>query len=269
MTFQPILPVGGFAGWRVLQATLPTQKAAFEASPLRLRDTEHFQENIAKVQTPQDLVEDRQLLSVALGAFGLDEDLDNRAFIERILSDGFSSNDALANRLADKRYLNLVEAFGFGEGLPPRTGLSSFPDEILASFAERQFEIAVGDQDSDMRLALGAKREMAVLAAGESVSSDAQWFSVLGSPPLRAVFEKALNLSSAIATVDIDRQLEIFRDASSKIFGTTEISDFGDEELQEDVIRRFLVRSQIDSGPSATTRGATALALLSGAVQTF
>lgn len=265
MTFQPILPIGGFAGWRVLQQTLPTQKAAFEASPTRSRDTEYFKENIGSVQTAQALVDDRQLLSVALGAFGLDEDIDNKAFIERVLSDGYSDDDALANRLADKRYLEFSEAFGFGEGLPPRTNLAGFTEEILAAYEERQFEVAIGNQDGDMRLALGAKREMADLAAGEQ-SDLAKWYTLLGSPPMRAVFEKALNLPASIATVDIDRQVEFFQEASNRIFGTADLTEFDDEDLQEDVIRRFLVTSQIDAGPSAFTRGATALVLLGGSI---
>ena len=34
MSFAPIVPFGGYAGWSFLQRTLPAQKHAFEAAPV-------------------------------------------------------------------------------------------------------------------------------------------------------------------------------------------------------------------------------------------
>ena len=49
-------------------------------------------------------------------------------------------------------------------------------------------EAAVGEADNSMRLAMNFRREMAELSKGEGAS----WFTVLGSKPLREVFENAL-----------------------------------------------------------------------------
>jgi hypothetical protein len=262
VSFQPLVPFTGYAGWRFLTRTLEAQEVAHAAAPERQRDTEYFRDRIGQIRTPEELVSDRRLLKVALGAFGLDADIGNRFFIGKVLSDGYSDREALANRLADKRYLAFSQAFGFGEGLLPRTALSTFPDEILASYAARQFEIDVGVQNEDMRLALGARREIAALAA-EDKGDTTKWFTIMGTPPLRRVFETALGLPRAFGSIDIDKQLGILREASARTFGTSEVADFAAPEVQEKLVRLFLVRSEIASGAASLSSGRTALLLLS------
>jgi hypothetical protein len=90
-------------------------------SPLQARDRDYFREAIGNVVTASQLVEDYRLRRVALSAFGLQDDLPNRAFIERVLGDGIAGmTTALSNRLSDKRYRAFAEAFGFGSTLPPQ-----------------------------------------------------------------------------------------------------------------------------------------------------
>lgn len=67
MTFQPVIPYGGMAGWAFLQRTQSAQQEAFDDNPVIQRDTEYFLKNIGKISTAEDLVNDRRLLSVALG----------------------------------------------------------------------------------------------------------------------------------------------------------------------------------------------------------
>lgn len=98
MIFQPVIVGPGLAGWNFLQATYDSQFEAFNRDPVLKRDTEYFAEKIGDVFTPQELVADRRLLSVALGAFGLSDDLNSQAFILKILEDGTGDPSALANR---------------------------------------------------------------------------------------------------------------------------------------------------------------------------
>ena len=69
-----------------------------------------------------DLVADRRLLKVALGAFGLEGEIDKKAFVRKILEEGTADPASLANRLTDKSYYKLAEAFGFGDLGGARTG---------------------------------------------------------------------------------------------------------------------------------------------------
>lgn len=124
MTFTPTVVGSGLAGYAFLTRTRENQQALFASSPEISRRTDRFAADLAAVQTSADLMADREMLRVALGAFGLDEDLDNRAFIQRILDADLNDPEALPNRLADKRYLALARAFNFaGEDGPQSQGV--------------------------------------------------------------------------------------------------------------------------------------------------
>ena len=84
MTFQPLIPLSGYTGWRFLERTLEKQQDAFDASPSVKRVTENFREKIGEINSAEDLVNDRDMLSVALGAFGLSEDINSKFFIQTI-----------------------------------------------------------------------------------------------------------------------------------------------------------------------------------------
>jgi hypothetical protein len=255
MSFQPVVPLTGYVGWRFLERTLDAQQTAFAESQPISRATDYFRENIGSVRTAEDLMSNRRLLSVALGAFGLDEDINNTFFIRKILEDGTISDDALANRLSDSRYADFSRAFGFGDGPIARTVLSTFPVEIVERFENRQFERAVGEQNNDLRLAMNVGTGIGDILE-QNGSRAAQWFSVMGNAPLRDVFQTALGLPQSIASVDIDKQRDIFQERSKSIFGTDQLSDFADPKQQEKLIRLFLIRSEaasfnVSSGASA------------------
>ncbi|MEM8538510.1 MAG: DUF1217 domain-containing protein [Pseudomonadota bacterium] len=254
MSFQPVVPLTGYTGWRFLDRTLDNQQAAFNQSQPIARATDYFRANIGNVQTAADLVNDRQLLSVALGAFGLDEDINNRFFIQQILEGGTIDDDALANRLADNRYADFSRAFGFGDRTLPRTQLSAFPDEIINRYTDQQFARAVGEQNNDLRLALNVGDGITDIVDRASTNTG-QWFSIMGNAPLREVFQTALGLPRSIASVDLDQQREIFEDRARSVLGTDQVADLTDPAQQERLIQLFLVRAEAaqisaNSGPN-------------------
>lgn len=263
MSFQPVVPFGGLAGWQFLKRTMETQRAAFDTAPTRQRDLDYFREKIASVTAAEQLVNDRRLLSVALSAFGLDDDINNRFFIRKVLEEGTLDRGALANRLADSRYREMSEAFGFGNGLLPRTALSGFADEISQAYLRRQFEVGVGQSDQAMRLALTLERELPGIAARD-VSDDTKWLTVMGNLPLRRAFETALGLPQSFGALDVDRQLVEFRDRAQRVIGVSSFADFLQPEKQEELTRVFLARAQITGGLGGGAAGpfSPALALL-------
>ncbi|MBE1297182.1 MAG: flagellar protein, partial [Rhodobacteraceae bacterium] len=94
--YQPIIPTDGIAGWKFLQSTYDKQFDTFSKDPVLSRESDYFLENIGKVKTASDLVKDTRLLGIALGAFGLDDQLPMKALVQRVLEDGSSADDALA-----------------------------------------------------------------------------------------------------------------------------------------------------------------------------
>jgi hypothetical protein len=258
MNFSPVVPFGGYLGWTFLKRTQDRQVQTMQADPVYKRDEAYFRDKIKSVKTAEQLVSDRRLLKVALGAYGLDGDINNRAFLQKVLEGGTLKPEALANKLADKRYLEFSAAFGFGDFSVPSTQLSDFADKILARYKDRQFEIAVGQRSDAMRLALNAGREIKSLAE-KNTTEDAKWFTIMGSAPLRKVFETALNLPSSFASVDIDQQIAVFKNRAERAFGSEGVSQFTDPAKREALVRRFLTLAE-QGGPQPA--GSAALQLL-------
>ncbi|MER5173850.1 MULTISPECIES: DUF1217 domain-containing protein [Thioclava] len=263
MTYQPIVPLSGYAGWKVLNRTMETQKAAFTASVTIQNDEEYFRENIGNVTSAEELVSDYRLLKVALGAFGLDDDLQNKYFIKKVLEEGTLDEDSFANKLSDKKYAALSEAFGFDFD-PPNTVLSSFADEMIANYEERQFEIAVGDSDESYRFALNAQRELADLAAEDS-SDNTKWYTIIGNEALATVMRTGLGLPESTSSLDVDQQVTIFKQKAQQVFGSDEVSQFTDEESVEKLIKYYLLRDQVMNGSVSTSSNSIALTLLQNA----
>ena len=263
MTFAPILPAEGIVGFRLLEQTEAAQRTIFDRQPQITRDVQYFRENIASVATAQDLVSDRQLLRVALGAFGLDEQINSGAFLRKILEDGTDDPLSLANRLVDTRFQRFAETFGFGNSGGAQTAEIGFAEQITTAFTDRQFEIAVGEQDNSLRLALNFRREIAEYA-NASDPVDTAFFQIIGDLPVRTVLEGALGLDTqSFGQLDIDRQQGILKDLTRREFGAASAAVFQDSEVVTRVIERFLARQQALNGPSASTPGFTALSLLS------
>lgn len=261
MSFQPVIPLGGLAGWGFLKRTMERQQAVQQAAPVQQRDEAYFRDRIGKVTTAEQLVSDKRLLRIALTAFGLEGDINSKAFIQKILEGGTLKEGSLANKLADKQYQKFSAAFGFGDFSVPRTKISTFPDEILGQFRARQFETAVGAQNNTFRLALNAERELPALAA-RSISETAKWYSVLGNAPLREVVQTALGLPKSFASIDLDQQVAVLQARAEAAFGANGISQFTDPAKMDSLVRRFMIRADMQDQGMGNSPAAIALALL-------
>lgn len=261
MSFQPVLPLGGFVGWGFLKRTMDRQQTLLQSQPSQQRDEAYFRQKIGSVNTAEKLVSDRRLLRVALTAFGLEGDINSRAFIQKVLEGGTLKEGSLANRLADKQYQKFSAAFGFGDFSVPRTKISTFPDEVLTRFRSRSFETAVGAQNNSFRLGLNAGREIPELAA-RTISETAKWFTLLGNPPLREVVQTALGLPKSFASIDLDQQVSVLKVRTQQAFGRDTVSQFAEPAQMDALIRRFVLRSEIQAQGEGSSPAALALQLL-------
>jgi hypothetical protein len=260
MTFEVSLPFQGVAGWKYLQATEARQKEAFSQIPSKQRDIAYFRETLPNIRSVDDFVGDRRLLRVALGAFGLEADIANQAFVRAVIEGGVEKDDALANRLADKRYLDFASVLSAERlsGKAPFDGPAT--ELIVQDYLQLQFEASVGTSNSDLRVALALERELGKLA-GEDISSDAKYFRILGNPPLRLAFETAFGLPSGFSGIDIDQQVEILKDAVSNRFGISTLDQFQDDRNMQTLAQLYLVRSSVSSFGQMSP-GQTALRIL-------
>jgi len=261
MVFSPVIPASGLLGWNFLQTTLTRQEEIHSKTPEIARDVDYFKENIGNIKTLDDFMGDRRILKVALNAFGLGEEINKGAFVRKVLEEGTEDRSSFANRLANSDYLALAETFNFSDG---DLSLSdSIVDQISANYQRQDFEIEIGEVNDTMRLALNFERKIDDYV-GQGSSEAGGWFQIMGSLPMRQVVEKAFNLPSSFSSLDIDRQQEIFSDKMNAKYGDKSIEAFSDPEVVDDLIKNYLLRQEIESGPSALTPGSTALSLLGG-----
>ncbi|MEO0428849.1 MAG: DUF1217 domain-containing protein [Pseudomonadota bacterium] len=256
----PAIPLGGVAGLKLLDRTFDRQLETFSRSPELQREIDDFLDRAGEVQSAEDLVADRQLLKVALGAFGLEDELPKRALVRTVLEEGTIDPEAIANRLVDPAWGRFAAALGFGD-LGNRLGSESVRRQITEDYRVRQFERAVGDIDVDLRLALNFRREIDDIAGSGTVERSG-WFRVIGSEPLRLVVLGALNLPESIGALDIDAQVTRLEERAQQVFGGRTPAVFTDPAVVEDAIERFLFSSAAQRAPSATAPGVAALTIL-------
>ena len=135
-------------------------------------------------------------------------------------------------------------------------------EKTISRFQDRSFEIAVGERDQDMRLALSFSRQIRNVAQNAS-SNNAAWYQILATPPLREVIQSALGFPSTLSQLDIDDQHKRMIDKASGVFGSQHITDLAKEDVVEQITRRFLVKRQAESTFQNTSLQ-TALFLLRG-----
>lgn len=256
MSFVPALPASGLVGWRFLERTEAAQRATLVRSPEIARDMAHFRDRIAGVRSVEELLGDRRLLRVALGAFGLEGEIDRRALLRKVLAEGSERADAFARRLTDRRFRELAATFGFGNARGVRTGDPGFADRLLARYEARRFETAVGDVDAALGQALAYRRAIPGIAA--AASERAVWFGILGDREIRTVLATALGLPEATARIEIDAQATILAERARRLLGVTRAQDLARPETVDRTLRLYLARAPA-ADPGA---GSGALALL-------
>ena len=137
MTYTPMIGGPGLVGWQILQNTMETQRAAFNNTPGITREAAYFTDTIGSIGSAEDLVGNRRLLSVALTAFGMEEEIDSKYLVRRLIEEGTADDDALANKLNDSRFVALADAFDFEPVISRKTQEEGFAEAILGRYEDR------------------------------------------------------------------------------------------------------------------------------------
>lgn len=258
MTTSLAIGTTGLAAWRIIKASEARHIDNIAKDPAVRRASDYFRKGIASATSAEALVNDYRLLHIALRAFGLEQDIANKAFIQRVLASDLDDDQSLANRLSDKRYLRLAEALGSKKLEADKNEIGA---DISYAYVQREFERRIGENDENLRLALNARREMQQFSVRDS-SDRTFWYEILGNPPLRKVFEGAFGFRQSYSQLSIDRQVAEFEKAAERVFGNTSFAALTTDDGTERLLSSFLARSQLQSsGPQ--NRYLSALALLS------
>ncbi len=205
------------------------------AEPAVKTATAYYQANIGKVTSVADFVGNYRLLSYALDAYGLGDQINAKALITQVLEGGVSNPKSLANTLSDSRWKAFAAAFDFvGKGAASVSSANAVKT-TTADYVEQQLESDQGAQDIGVQLALYFQR------VAPTVSNE---YGILADPNLLEVAQTIFGLSPATSATNIDAQAK----ALSHLMP---ISDLQDPKKLQQLTERFTAMYDLTYGPGS------------------
>ena len=202
-------------------------------------ETAYFNANVVNLDSIDDLMADKRLLTFALTAYGLDPNTQTPETIRTMLAGGVKDPKSPANQLTDKNYAAFVSAFDFADYGETATTRADAQQPAVDKYMRQTLEENAGETNEGVRLALYFDRK-----AGDGAITS--FYDVLADTALAKVVRTALRLPDSFATADIDKQVAYFE---SKL----DISTFTDKTKLSTFLKRFTSLYDIDNSSAATT----------------
>ena len=186
---------------------LARYQAMTAAEPSVKTASAYYQANIGSVKSIGDLVGNYRLLSYALNAYGLGDQINSKGLITKVLEGGVSSPKSLANTLPNPQWKAFAAAFNFVDsGATPPSSSSAIATTTSAS-VEQQLESDQGGQDVGVQLALYFQRVAPTVTSEEGILADPNLLQVaatiMGLPATAAADLKPQTLSELMPLSDL------------------------------------------------------------------
>ena len=215
-----------------ISQNLSRYQAMTAAEPAVKTATAYYEANIGSVTSVQDLVGNYRLLSYALDAFGLGDQINAKGLITQVLEGGVSNPKSLANTLANPQWKAFAAAFNFVDsGATPPSSASAVAT-TTSDYLEQQLESDQGAQDVGVQLALYFQR------VAPTVTSE---YGILADPNLLQVAATIMGISSSAAS-GLQPQM---------LSELMPISDLQDPAKLQQLTERFTAMYDYTYGPSS------------------
>lgn len=229
-----------FTAFRIVEARHGQMLADFAKMPTFKREADYYRQNIGKVKSVDDLLSNRRLLTIALSAFQLEDEVDAKGILRKVLTQDPTDPASLAQRLRDPRWRQFANAFvslskDGGAAISDPKAVNA----VLAAYQTNEFEKAMGEGNPAVRQALFFQRQ----APGIK-----DIYQILGNATLSKVARAAYGLPDIVGALDPKQQARALERAG------LDVSKLSDPRFLEKVIDRFLAASDRDAqaanGPS-------------------
>jgi hypothetical protein len=215
---------------------LTRYQAMTAAEPAVKTATAYYEANIGSIKSVSDLVGNYRLLSYALNAYGLGDQINSTGLITKVLEGGVSNPKSLANTLPNSNWKAFAAAFNFVDsGAAPPSSTSAVAT-TTGDYVEQQLESDQGDQDVGVQLALYFQR------VAPTVTNE---YGILADPNLLQVAATIMGLPPT-AAADVQPQM---------LSELMPVSDLQDPAKLTQLTERFTAMYDYTYGPSS---GATA-----------
>ncbi len=103
-----------YLGYSIATRDMTSTLSRIASQSQTKRAQAYYDANIGKVKTVDDFVNNYQLFSYAMDAYGLSDMTYGKAFMKKVLTSDLSDSNSFANRLNDPRYKAIAAAYNFG-----------------------------------------------------------------------------------------------------------------------------------------------------------
>ena len=223
------------ASYLAVSNNLSRMQAATAAEPQVQNATSYFLANIGKVTSISDFVNNYQLFSYAMTAFGLGDMTYAKGMMTQVLQGGVTSSSALANTLSNPAYKAFATAFDFvGKGAAV-TQTAAATTDVANQYVEQSLEDAQGQQNQGVQLALYFTR---------TASSVTNVYGLLADPNLLKVVQTAFGIPAS-ATADIDSE-------AATLSKQINIEDLQDPTKVQTIAERFTAMWDLDGNNTSS-----------------
>jgi hypothetical protein len=186
---------------------LSRYQAMTAAEPAVKTATAYYEANIGSVKSIGDLVGNYRLLSYALNAYGLGDQINAKGLITKVLEGGVSNPRSLANTLPNSQWKAFAAAFNFVDSGATPPSSTSTVKTTTSDYVEQQLESDQGDQDVGAQLALYFQRVAPTVTSEIGILADPNLLQVaatiMGLPPAAAADLQPKTLSELMPLSDL------------------------------------------------------------------
>jgi hypothetical protein len=223
------------SAYLAVSQNLSRYQAMTAAEPAVKSATAYYEANIGAVTSIQDLVGNYRLLSYALDAYGLGDQINSPALITKVLEGGVSNPNSLANTLSNSAWKAFATAFNFvGDGASSVSSTSAVKT-TTSDYVEQELESDQGAQNVGVQLALYFQR------VAPTVTSE---YGILADPNLLEVAQTIFGLSPATSAENINTQAQTLSQLMP-------ISDLHDPAKLQQLTERFTAMYDLTYGPGS------------------
>ena len=131
-----------------IENNLPRYQKMVANEPAVKTATAYYAANIGNVKSISDLVGNYRLLSYALTAYGLGDQVNNKALVTKVLEGGYTSSKALANTLSNPNWAKFAKAFDFVGSGASSISTSSAVSTTESNYGEQALRTSKGSRTS-------------------------------------------------------------------------------------------------------------------------
>ena len=228
-----------------VENNLPRYQTTTADEPAVKTASAYYAANIGNVTSISQFVNNYRLLSYALDAYGLGDQINSKALITQVLEGGVTNPKSLANTLGNSQWQAFAAAFNFTGAGAASISTPSAIQTTTNNYVEQQLESDQGQQDPGVQLALYFER------VAPTVNNA---YGILADKNLLEVVQTIFGLPPETAGTNVDAE-------AKQISNLMPMSELQDPAKLKQLVERFTAMYDLDYGP---TSGSTSTLTVNG-----